>query len=168
VTGYAFLASAWLIMKAEGPLQVRARRMAKWLGAATLACIAVISAVTPLLAGQYYRHWFAWPKVLLTAQVPLLVAIGAVLFFRSLRKGSDYRPFLLALALFGLSFAGLGVSIFPDIVPGAVTIWQAASPVSSQLFMLVGTVVLVPIILAYTGYAYWVFRGKVGHEGYHE
>jgi cytochrome d ubiquinol oxidase subunit II len=168
VTGYAFLGSAWLIMKTEGALQAKARRMARWLGAGTIACIVLVSAVTPLLAGQYYRHWFAWPKVLFTAPVPLLVVIGAVLFFRSLRKGADYWPFLLALGLFGLSFAGLGVSIFPDIVPGAVTIWQAASPVSSQMFMLVGVAVLVPIILAYTGYAYWVFRGKVGPEGYHE
>ena len=168
VTGYAFLGSAWLIMKTEGALQAKARRMAGWLGAGTIACIVLVSAVTPLLAEQYYRRWFAWPGVLLTAQVPLLVAIGAILLFRSLLKGSDYWPFLLALSLFGLSFAGLGVSIFPDIVPGAVTIWQAASPVSSQLFMLAGVAVLVPVILVYTGYAYWVFCGKVGSDGYHE
>jgi cytochrome d ubiquinol oxidase subunit II len=74
---------------------------------------------------------------------------------------------LLSLALFGLSFIGLGISIFPFIVPDQITIWQAASPASSQLFMLVGAAVLIPIILAYTAYAYWVFRGKVGTHGYH-
>ena len=74
---------------------------------------------------------------------------------------------MLSLALFGLSFIGLGISIFPFIVPDQITIWQAASPASSQLFMLVGAAVLIPIILAYTAYAYWVFRGMVGTHGYH-
>lgn len=103
----------------------------------------------------------------MTAQVPLLVAIGAVLMFGSLRRGHERAPFFLALGLFALSFIGLGISIFPDIVPGAVSIEEAASPPASQGFMLIGAAIMIPIILAYTGYAYWVFRGKVGTEGYH-
>jgi cytochrome d ubiquinol oxidase subunit II len=167
VVGYAFLGATWLVMKTEGDMQAHVRRMAGWLGAATIALIGVVSAVTPFLKGAYYENWFAWPNVLLTAQVPLLVLIGAVLFFRTLGRGHERWPFLLGLGLFGLSFAGLGISIFPYVVPGAVTIWQAAAPDSSLIFMLVGAVVLIPIILTYTGYAYWVFRGKVGQEGYH-
>ena len=167
VVGYAFLGATWLVMKTEGDVQAHVRRMAGWLGAATIGLIGVVSAVTPFLKGAYYENWFAWPNVLLTAQVPLLVLVGTVLFFRSLMRGHEYWPFLLALGLFGLSFVGLGISMFPYVVPGAVTIWQAAAPDSSLIFMLVGAVVLVPIILAYTGYAYWVFRGKVGQEGYH-
>jgi cytochrome d ubiquinol oxidase subunit II len=132
-----------------------------------VACIAAVSAATPFLRGRYADHWFSMPNVLFTAQIPLLVAIGAALFFRSLRKGHERAPFLLSLGMFGLSFAGLGVSIFPDVVPGAVTIWQAASPPASQGFMLIGAAIMIPIILAYTGYAYWVFRGKVGTDGYH-
>ena len=167
VVGYAFLGATWLVMKTEGDVQAHVRRMAGWLGAGTIGLIGVVSAVTPFLKGAYYENWFAWPNVLLTAQVPLLVLVGTVLFFRSLMRGHEYWPFLLALGLFGLSFIGLGISMFPYVVPGAVTIWQAAAPDSSLIFMLVGAVVLVPIILTYTGYAYWVFRGKVGHEGYH-
>ena len=82
--------------------------------------------------------------------------------------GSDYRPFLLSLVLFALSYAGLGISMYPYIVPQSITIWQAAAPANSQLFMLVGVAVLIPLILGYTGWAYWVFRGKVRPgSGYH-
>jgi cytochrome d ubiquinol oxidase subunit II len=167
VAGYALLGAAWLVMKTEGPMQDHFRRWAGILGAVTIACIAAVSAVTPFLKDDYLRHWFAWPAVLGTAQVPLLVAIGAVLFFRSLKTRQDYAPFILALALFALCFAGLGISMFPYILPGAVTIWQAAAPSSSLTFMLVGAAIMIPIILAYTANAYWVFRGKVSHEGYH-
>lgn len=167
VVGYALLGATWLIMKTEGDMQGRAYRMAARLGAATIACIALVSAVTPFLEHGYWRRWFSMPNVLFAAQVPLLVAVGSVLFFLSLRQRRQAAPFFLTLALFALTFAGLGISIFPYIVPQAVTIWEAAAPASSQLFMLVGASVLIPIILAYTGYSYWVFRGKVQHEGYH-
>jgi cytochrome d ubiquinol oxidase subunit II len=96
-----------------------------------------------------------------------VTAIVAFLLFRFLRRGAVAAPFLLSLALFALGFAGLGVSLFPYIVPDSVTIWDAAAPERSQVFMLVGTVVIMPIILAYTAWAYWVFRGKVGTHGYH-
>jgi len=80
----------------------------------------------------------------------------------------DARPFLLALGLFALSYVGLGVSMWPMIVPPAFNIWEAAAPPASQGFLLVGAAVLIPVILAYTGYVYWLFRGKVTHEsGYH-
>ena len=123
--------------------------------------------MTPFLQFAYWRRWFEMPHVLLTAQVPLLLALGAVLFFLSLRQRRQVAPFLLALGFFALSFAGLGISIFPEIVPGAVTIWAAASPAISQSFMLAGAAVLIPIILTYSAGSYWVFRGKVRTEGYH-
>jgi cytochrome d ubiquinol oxidase subunit II len=99
--------------------------------------------------------------------MPLLVAASAWLGWRSLGRGTDRAPFFWSLALFGLTLAGLAVSIWPDVVPGRVTIWQAAAPHSSQLFMLVGAALLIPMILAYTAWSYWVFRGKVGEGGYH-
>ena len=95
------------------------------------------------------------------------MAITTFLLFRSLAKRHERAPFLLTLTLFALSMLGLAISIWPDNIPGRVTIWQAAAPAASQEFMLVGTVVLVPLILAYTGWSYWVFRGKVDEEGYH-
>ena len=167
VAGYALLGSTWLVMKTEGRLQDHAFRHARLAGIATIACLAAVSLATPFLEEAYYQRWFAWPRVIFTAQVPLLVGLVAAAFAVSLRRRYERLPFLLALALFALSMAGLGVSVFPDIVPGAISIHEAASPDSSLIFMLVGAGVLIPVILAYTAYSYWIFRGKVGHEGYH-
>jgi cytochrome bd ubiquinol oxidase subunit II len=167
VIGYALLGSTWLIMKSEGSLQERCYRLAFRLGIGVILAMAAVSAATPFLRDAYWQRWFAWPQVLFTAQVPLLVAIATVVFFWSLKRLHHYTPFLVALALFALGLAGLGISLFPYVVPPVVTIWEAAAPPSSLKFMLPGALVLVPIILAYTGYSYWVFRGKTGHEGYH-
>jgi cytochrome d ubiquinol oxidase subunit II len=167
VAGYALLGACWLIWKTEGDAQKRAYALAGWLGALTLVAIAAVSFATLGLGQGYVSRWLSMPNVLLTAQVPLLVTIFAVLFWRALAKRREVAPFLLALGLFLLSFMGLGISMYPYIVPTAVTIWQAAAPASSQAFMGVGAAVLVPVILAYTGWAYWVFRGKVGAHGYH-
>ncbi len=167
VCGYALLGATWLVMKSEGPLQERCHRFAFRLGVGTIVAMAAVSAATPFLRDAYWERWFAWPQVLFTAQVPLLVAIVTGILFWSLKRAHHYTPFLMALALFGLGLAGLGVSLYPYIVPPSVTIWQAAAPDDSLKFMLPGVLVLVPIILAYTGYSYWVFRGKTGHEGYH-
>jgi cytochrome d ubiquinol oxidase subunit II len=105
--------------------------------------------------------------VFLTAQIPLLVVITSVVFFRSLRRGAERLPFLMVLALFLLNFVGLGISVFPYLVPRQITLWDAAAPVRSQEFMLVGAAVIVPVIILYTAWAYWVFRGKAGTHGYH-
>ena len=167
VIGYALLGATWLIWKTEGSGQAHARKLAFRLGAATLVALAAVSAATPYLAYDYWRRWFAMPGVLLTAQVPLLVVICAATFYWSLRRGAERLPFLMALALFLLGFIGLGISIYPYAVPRAITIWDAVAPPQSQLFMLVGAVVIIPVILAYTAWAYWVFRGKAGVHGYH-
>jgi cytochrome bd ubiquinol oxidase subunit II len=167
VIGYALLGATWLIWKTEGSAQDHARRLAGRLGIATLLALAAVSAATPYLTYDYWHRWFTIPGVLLTAQVPLLVVIASAIFFWSLRRGAERLPFLMALALFLLGFAGLGISIFPYVVPRAVTIWEAAAPERSLSFMLPGALVIVPVILAYSGWAYWVFRGKVGTHGYH-
>ncbi len=167
IIGYALLGCCWLIWKTAGPLHEDARRIAKPLSLGLFAAIAAVSAYTPFLKSQYYRAWFAWPGELAAVQMPLLVAVIGWLLFRSIRQGKDFLPFLLTLILFGLSMLGLAISMWPDLIPGRVSIWDAAAPRSSQIFMLVGASVLVPIILIYTGWAYWVFRGKVGQEGYH-
>ncbi|MDP8986127.1 MAG: cytochrome d ubiquinol oxidase subunit II [Pseudomonadota bacterium] len=167
VLGYALLGASWLIGKTEGAAQAHARRMAFSLGIATLAAMAAVSAATPFLDYDYWRRWFTPPGVFLTSQVPLLVLITAVLFFWSLRRGFERLPFLMVLALFVLNFVGLGISVFPYLVPRQVTIWDAAAPPESQAFMLAGTAFILPVILGYTAWAYWVFRGKVASQGYH-
>ncbi len=167
VIGYALLGACWLIFRTEGALQDRCFALAKWLGVATLGVVIAVSAATPFLSHDYYSRWFRAPGIYLTAPVPILVAVTALLFVRALARRAELAPFLLALSVFLLSYIGLGISMFPYLIPPTVTIWDAAAPPSSQIFMLVGVGIMVPIILAYTGYAYWVFRGKVGHEGYH-
>jgi cytochrome bd ubiquinol oxidase subunit II len=154
-------------MKSEGTLQVRCYRMAFGLGIGTIAAIGAVSLATPFLSDVYWQRWFAWPQVLFTAQVPLLVTIATVVFFASLMRRHHYTPFLMTLLIFTLSLAGLGISLFPYVVPPKISIWDAAAPAASLKFMLPGALVMVPIILAYTGYSYWVFRGKTGDEGYH-
>jgi cytochrome d ubiquinol oxidase subunit II len=165
--GYALLGACWLIWKSEGELQADARRFARRLLPAMIVALAAVSAYTPFLEGQYYLRWFDWPGLLATIPMPLLVAVTAVLLWRALRGTRDWHPFALTLVLFALAMAGLAVSIWPDAIPGRVTIWEAAAPHRSQVFMLVGAVVIVPVILAYTAWAYWVFRGKVDEAGYH-
>ncbi|WP_346840140.1 cytochrome d ubiquinol oxidase subunit II [Microbulbifer sp. SAOS-129_SWC] len=165
--GYSLLGATWLIMKTEGSGQRHARRMALRLGFGTVIALALVSAATPFLNNVYWRRWFDMPQVLLTAQVPLLVTICTLVFFWSLKRGGEKLPFLMALALFLLGFIGLGISMYPYLVPRSITIWDAAAPHDSQLFLLVGSVFIIPLILAYTAWSYWVFRGKVGTEGYH-
>jgi cytochrome d ubiquinol oxidase subunit II len=167
VAGYALLGAGWLIWKTEGPLHDRARKWAKRLLPAMLVSIGIVSLATPFVEPKYFARWFEWPGMLVTVPMPLLVAATAFLAWRSFGARHDAAPFFWSLALFGLTLAGLAISIWPDVIPGRVSIWQAAAPYSSQLFMLVGALVLIPLILVYTAWSYWVFRGKVGEEGYH-
>ena len=168
LVGYALLGATWLLMKTGGATRDHARRMSLPLAIATMACIAAVSAATPYLDRVYAERWFAWPNVLLTAQVPLLVADRSFPVFPRARERSragTVPP--RALPVRTLVHRARHQHLSRRIVPGRITIWEAASPAASQLFMLVGAGILIPIILAYTAYAYWVFRGKVGQEGYH-
>ncbi|MBP7567244.1 MAG: cytochrome d ubiquinol oxidase subunit II [Burkholderiaceae bacterium] len=167
VVAYALLGATWLVMKAEGRLQQKARALAWPLGIATLVAIVAVSAATPFLNASYFDNWLRWPGMLKVAPVPVLVALASIAFARSLKSGREVAPFLLALGIFLLCFVGLCISVFPHVVPGSVTIWEAATDAQSQVFMLWGTAIVLPMILAYTAWSYWVFRGKVNAEGYH-
>lgn len=168
VIGYALLGATWLNLKTTGELQAKSRRLALYAGVGTVALIGVVSLWSPFLVPVYFERWFAFPTAFFSAFVPLLIAICAGLLYFGLLRDRHLMPFLAALGLFVLSFVGLGISFYPYIVPGQLTIAEAAAPPESLSFLLVGAVFLVPIILAYTAYAYWVFRGKVDpSEGYH-
>ena len=168
VIGYALLGATWLVMKTTGELLEKARRIALVTATLTLAAMGIFSLWTPFLEPAYLDRWFGWPTAIFSVIVPLLVLGCFALLFYGLRQGRDARPFLAALGLFVLGFAGIGISFYPYIIPTSVTIWDAAAPESSLKFLLAGAVVLVPLILAYTAYSYWVFRGKIDpEEGYH-
>jgi cytochrome d ubiquinol oxidase subunit II len=161
VVGYALLGACWLVWRTEGELQRRCRRHATTLGIATLALIVAVSLWSPFLNPLFLQRWFGWPGILLTSPVPVLMAFLAWGFWRGLVRERQVTPLLCALGWFVLCYVGLGISMFPLMVPPSITIWQAAAPEASQAFLLVGAVVLIPTILGYMGYSYWVFRGKV-------
>jgi len=168
VVGYALLGATWLVMKAEGALQDSARIAAYTSGLGTLVMIGVVSLWTPFLSEVYLDRWFGGARLVLSVVMPLLVLSVAALLYRGLWRRHDSQPFFAALGLFLLCYIGIGISFYPNIVPPGLTIWDAAAPDESLLFILVGALVLLPIILGYTGYVYWVFRGKVRPgEGYH-
>ncbi|MBC2778494.1 cytochrome d ubiquinol oxidase subunit II [Parasphingopyxis marina] len=164
---YQLLGSCWLVMKTTGSLQTEARRVAKILVPFTLVMIGAVSLATPYVEDQYFSRWFEWPGLAVTIPMPLLILGVTYMIWRDLESGYDYRPFFWALGLFLLSMVGLAISIWPDVVPGRISIYDAAAPRESQIFMLVGAGVLIPVIFAYTAWAYWIFRGKVDEAGYH-
>jgi cytochrome d ubiquinol oxidase subunit II len=168
VAGYALLGATWLVMKTDGAVQARARRQAKLLLPLVLAALAVVSLWTPLVIPRIFDRWFTMPNVILLAPVPLLTAYAAWRCWSELEKGRETAPFVSTIALFLLGFLGLAVSNLPYIIPPTLDVWQAAAHPSSQLFMLVGVSIMLPIILGYTVFVYRTFRGKVRHgEGYH-
>ena len=165
--GYILLGACWLALKTEGRAEDHGYRFARLAAFAVAALMAAVSLATPFLFPAYFARWFSVPLIWFVAPVPILTGLAFLNLLRALAKRKAARAFLSALGLFALGMAGLGVSIFPHIVPPSVTIWDAAAPERSQAFMLVGAAVIVPLILGYTGWSYWVFRGKVGTEGYH-
>jgi len=165
--GYGLLGAGWLILKTEGDIQIAARRHGRICLLGVVLAIGIVSIWTPLMSESIAARWFAWPNIALLAPVPLATAAVAWLTWRALGKRAQAAPFLGAIGLFVLSYIGIAISLYPMIVPHHFTLWQAASPERTQAFLLVGTLVLLPVILMYTGWSYWVFRGKVrGDIGY--
>ncbi|CAG2128095.1 cytochrome d ubiquinol oxidase subunit II [Cupriavidus plantarum] len=168
VVAYAFLGCTWLIMKTEGRLQGRMIAAATPLTAMMLIFIAVTSVWTPLTHPEIAQRWFSLPNLYWFAPVPLLVLASAFGIIRVLGSRPNAGPFLFALLMVFVGYTGLAISVWPNIIPPDVSIWQASSPPQSQGFTLVGALFIVPIILTYSSWSYYVFRGKVkAGEGYH-
>jgi cytochrome d ubiquinol oxidase subunit II len=168
LAGYGLLGATWLVMKTEGPVAERSRTQAKLLLLAVLAFMALVSLWTPLAFERIAARWFATPNIYYLWPVPIVTALTALIAWRSLEARGEWLPFVCAIALFLLGYLGLVISVFPYLVPPSLTIWQTAAAPASQRFMLVGTLVLLPIILGYFVLVYWLFRGKIREgEGYH-
>lgn len=168
VAGYGLLGATWLILKTDGALQERFYRLARPLLVCMIGFVAVVSIWTPLHDPVIAERWFSWPNLLLLSPVPIATAAAALGLWFALKRRAEVLPFLLSLGLFLLGYLGLGISLWPNVVPPSITLWEAAAAPSSQVFMLVGMLILLPAILFYTGYSYFVFRGKVrAGEGYH-
>ncbi|BCK76587.1 cytochrome bd ubiquinol oxidase subunit II [Acetobacter aceti NRIC 0242] len=166
--GYALLGACWLVWRTTGVLEASCRFWARRLAIGLFLGIIAVSLWTPMLHEPYLVRWTDWPNIVFVAPVPLLVMLLGFLFVRGLQREHPVTPFLCALGWFFLCFTGLGISIFPYMVPPSLTLWDVSSPPSSQAFQLVGTAILLPIILTYTIYSYRVFRGKVTEaDAYH-
>lgn len=165
---YALLGATWLVLKTEGPLQQRMRNLGRPIVLLLFGVTVIISLWTPIAHQQVAARWFSFPNIFFFAPVPLLVLIATGALLRMLGRDSHASPFLLALLLVFLGYSGLVISLWPNIIPPAISIWSAASPPQSMGFTLVGALFIIPFILAYTAWSYYVFRGKVkAGEGYH-
>ncbi len=166
--GYSLLGAGWLIIKTEGALQDWARALGRYCLIGVTLAVGVVSLWTPYIDAHIAHRWFSWPNIALLAPVPLITAALVIYEWRSLNNRSEYAPFITALGLFLMSYLGIAISLWPMIVPGHFTLYQAAASESTQAFLLIGTLVLLPVILLYTAWSYWVFRGKVrSGVGYH-
>jgi len=167
IAGYALLGACWLVMKTEGELQEWARRRARAFLIGVALFVVMVSIWTPLAQPQIRERWFGWPNIVYLSPVPLVTAALFLWLWRGLERRRDAAPFIAALGIFAMAYLGLAISIFPMVVPYSIDLWQAASTPKSQAFLMIGTLFLLPIILTYTGWSYYVFRGKVrAGEGY--
>ena len=168
VGSYALLGSTWLNIKATGELHVFAKSATKKALLITIFAIAVVSIYTPLKFPYIAQRWFSGTHLLALSPVPLATLVVTVSLWREISRDAHLAPFLYAIALFMLGYLGIGISLWPYLVPPSLTVWDAAAPRASQEFLLVALALTVPMILLYTGYAYYVFRGKtLEDDGYH-
>lgn len=168
IVAYTLLGCTWLIMKTEGPLQQKMHDIARPLALVLLVVIGIVSLWTPIAYPQIADRWFSMPNLVWFMPVPILVLVTFYGLLKAVARHAHYTPFLLTLVLIFLGYSGLGISLWPNIIPPSISIWDAAAPPQSQGFMLVGTLFILPFILMYTFWSYYVFRGKVTHEdGYH-
>jgi cytochrome d ubiquinol oxidase subunit II len=168
VAGYGLLGATWLILRTEGTVATRSRDQAKMLLLAVLVAMAIVSLWTPLQIERIAERWFTLPNFLYLSPIPLVTALLAFMVWKWLNDGRENAPFVGTIGLFLLGYAGIVISSFPYLVPPTLTIWNTAAAPSSQIFMLIGTVFLLPIILGYIVFVYWLFWGKIREgEGYH-
>jgi cytochrome d ubiquinol oxidase subunit II len=168
IAAYALLGCTWLIMKTEGRLQQQMHDLARPLVFVLLGVTGIVSLWTPLAHADIAERWFSLPNIFWFMPVPLLVLLCTWALLRAVARNANYSPFLLTLTLIFLGYSGLGISLWPNIIPPSISIWDAAAPPQSQGFILVGALFIIPFILMYTAWSYYVFRGKVTEEdGYH-
>ena len=164
VAGYALLGATWLNMKTEDITQEWAQKIAGYLFIFVAFFMGMVSLCMPLMDGRIRDLWFSLPNFLYLQVFPVLSIVMFVFLYFDLKKGNEFRPFFLTLGIFLMNYAGLGISTWPWLAPYEITFRRAAAAPESQSLLLVGALAMLPIILAYTGYCYYLFRGKSSHE----
>lgn len=166
VCGYALLGATWMIIKSTGRLQRKMVHYARGLLVLVSFFLLFVSIWTPLHSEEVFHRWYSFPNVLLLSPLPLIALIAIYLVWQNLNSGSEYKPFIYSIVIFLCSYIGIAISVYPYLIPHQVTLWQAAAPDSTLVFILIGVAIMLPILLAYTLYAYHLFRGKSA-ENYH-
>ena len=165
IFGYALIGSTWLIMKTEDVTLEWSRKVASYVLIFVGIFMAIVSICMPLINEQIREFWFSKPNFYYLLAIPLITCgLFAMLWYDLFCSKFEYRPFCLSVAIFLMGYLGLGISIFPWIVPFKYNLWEAAASGPGLSLMLAGTAPLLPLILAYTGYSYYIFRGKTDHE----
>ncbi|HCL6965560.1 TPA: cytochrome d ubiquinol oxidase subunit II [Legionella pneumophila] len=166
VCGYALLGATWMIIKSTGRLQRKMVHYARGLLVLVSFFLLFVSIWTPLLSEEVFHRWYSFPNMLLLSPLPLIALIAIYLVWQNLSSGSEYKPFIYSIIIFLCSYIGIAISVYPYLIPHQVTFWEAAAPDSTLVFILIGVAIMLPILLAYTLYAYYLFRGK-SSENYH-
>lgn len=167
VCGYGLLGATWMVIKSEQALQKKMVHYAKGLLVLIGMFLVFVSIWTPLHNNEIFTRWYSFPNMLYLSPLPIITAVMLFLTWRSLGKGHDWHPFLYSVVIFLCAYTGIAISVYPYLIPYQLSFWEAAAPDSTLKFILVGVVLMLPILITYTLYAYHVFRGK-SDEGYHE
>jgi cytochrome bd ubiquinol oxidase subunit II len=165
IFGYALLGSTWLVMKTDGVTHEWARKCAAYVLGYVGLFMGIVSLSMPVMNTDVRALWFSLPNLFYLLPVPLVTAFLFFMIWRDLHRGNEVRPFFLSFGVFFMGYLGLGISLWPWLVPFKVTFRQAAAAPTSQSLLLVGTAVMLPVVLAYTAFCYYLFRGKASHEG---
>lgn len=168
IAGYGLLGACWLIMKTSGETKRHAQRLAPFFLFAVALFAALVSLWTPIRYAHISARWFSIPNVFFLWPMPLATAGLFYLVWRWLAKGEEIKPFFGVVAIFLFCFLGLGISAFPNLIPPSIDIWMAAASIPSLKIILLGVAIMLPIVLGYTAFVYWTFRGRVQEgETYH-
>lgn len=162
--GYILLGATWMYMKTDGELQDWARKCAKYIFIFVLGFMGIVSLWVPFLNDHLHGRWFGGNNMYYLAPIPVLAGLFLLGLWRALAKPqagkADWKPFLFSHGIFLMGYLGLAISFWPYVIPYDVTLAQAAASPESLSLMLVGVAIMLPVILAYTGWCYYIFRGK--------
>ena len=164
VFGYALLGSTWVIMKTEEETQSWARKCSLYVLIYVLGFMGIVSLWVPFLNNQIFDRWFSWPNMFYFSPLPIISVFVSFYLIRTLTNGKEVTPFLLSILLFILAYIGLAVSLWPWVVPYSISVWEAAAASESLSLLSVGAAIMLPVVLIYTAYSYYIFRGKTSHE----
>ncbi|STX28756.1 cytochrome D ubiquinol oxidase subunit II, cyanide insensitive [Legionella beliardensis] len=169
ICGYGLLGATWMVIKGQGKLQRKMIHYAKGMLILVSLFLIIVSIWTPLHSEEIFTRWYSMPNIFFLAPLPILTGVAILITWLNLSNisaGNEVKPFIGSIIIFLCAYIGIAISIYPYLIPHQVTIWEAAAPDSTLIFILVGVAIMLPVLLAYTLYSYRVFRGKTAENFY--